>query len=193
VTPAARWRNCRRGSFMMCPLTNRSAARSPRAPFKIDVQNACPPTASTLPLIGGTTARSAGSSRRSYSGSRFAGRGLTAPHPNVHLGIVGDEAADRQGHRAPAELLGKGEPQQGSACSLVDETKRSPSLRLWCWRRRRENNTGRNTSFAHLLTDERAHAGGSKVPSQQLYRMGTQVNCIRPTGPPIEYIAMNFH
>jgi hypothetical protein len=44
-------------------LTNRNAARSAaRAKFKIDVQNACPPTASTLPLIGRTTAGPAGSS-----------------------------------------------------------------------------------------------------------------------------------
>ena len=48
---------------MMGLLTNRNAARSAaRAKFKIDVQNACPPTASTLPLIGRTTAGPAGSS-----------------------------------------------------------------------------------------------------------------------------------
>ena len=48
---------------MMRLLTNRNAARSAaRAKFKIDVQNACPPTASTLPLIGRTTAGPAGSS-----------------------------------------------------------------------------------------------------------------------------------
>jgi hypothetical protein len=67
-------------------LTNGSAARSAaRAEFKIYVQNACPPTAQTLPLIGGTTAGPAGSSPPKLQRFAMCWKGSHAPSPRVHL------------------------------------------------------------------------------------------------------------
>jgi hypothetical protein len=87
---------------MMCLLTNRSAAGSAaRAEFKINVQNACPPTASTLPLIGGTTAGPAGSSPTKLQ--RF---------PTCWKGSrdfsIADEARQRGGQRLRAIRRGHG-------------------------------------------------------------------------------------
>jgi hypothetical protein len=71
---------------MMCLLTNRSAARSAaRAEFKIDVQNACPPTASTLPL-----------NWQDYGGSRWQ---LSNETTSI------DHARERGSHDRPKRVL----------------------------------------------------------------------------------------
>jgi hypothetical protein len=114
AAPAARWKNSRRGSFTVGLLTNRSAARSAaRAEFKIDFQNACPPTAQTLPLVGGTTAGPAGSSPTKLQRFPMCWKGLAAAH---RMSASGSSPTSRTGSASVAGVtssIGIGAPWHG--------------------------------------------------------------------------------